>query len=131
LRGSKKSFSGPKNKVEFISERNNRLNLVVRTTENTLLVLNDTYFSGWKAYVQPVRNRFANGVKGEEKKILRASYNFRAIPLEAGEYEIQFIYDPISFKIGMLVSLLTSAGIVAYSVKRGRSKSNQKTRASN
>ena len=125
------SLVGFPSNVEIISESNNRLNLVVRTTENTLLVLNDTYFSGWKVYVQPVRNQFANGAKGEEKKILRANYNFRAIPLEAGEYEIQFIYDPISFKIGTLVSLLALAGIVAYSVKRRRSKSKQKTRASN
>jgi hypothetical protein len=117
------SLVGFPSNVEIISESNNRLNLVVRTTENTLLVLNDTYFSGWKAYVQPVRNRFANGVKGEEKKILRASYNFRAIPLEAGEYEIQFIYDPISFKIGTLASLLTLLAIVIYSIRTRRSQS--------
>jgi hypothetical protein len=117
------SLVGFPSNVEIISESNNRLNLVVRTTENTLLVLNDTYFSGWKAYVQPVRNRFANGVKGEEKKILRASYNFRAIPLEAGEYEIQFIYDPISFKIGTLASLLTLLGIIVYLIKSRHLKS--------
>ena len=123
LRGSKKSLSGPKNKVEFISERNNRLHLLVKTAENTLLVLSDTYSSGWRAYVQPFRNQFSNGAKGEEKKILRANYNFRAIPLEAGEYEIQFIYDPISFKIGTLVSLLTLLGIIVYLIKSRHLKS--------
>jgi len=131
LAGLKESFSGPKNKVEFISESNNRLNLLVNTTENILLVLSDTYFPGWKAYIQPVRKQLSKGVKGEEKRILRANYNFRAIPLKAGEYEIKFIYDPISFKIGTLVSLLTLVGIVLYSIKRGHSKSKQKTTASN
>ncbi len=131
LGGLKESFSGPKNKVKFISESNNRLNLLVNTTENTLLVLSDTYFPGWKATIQPVGKQLSKGVKGEEKRILRANYNFRAIPLKAGEYEIKFIYDPISFKIGTLVSLLTLIGIVLYSIKRGHSKSKQKTTASN
>jgi hypothetical protein len=118
-------------RVEIISERNNRLHLLVKTAENTLLVLSDTYSSGWRAYVQPIRNQFSNGAKKEERRILRANYNFRAIPLEAGEYEVNFIYDPISFKIGMLVSLLTLAGVVAYFIKRGLSGSRQKTRAPN
>ena len=128
--GLEKSLSSPENKVKFILESNNRLNLLVNTTENTLLVLSDTYFPGWRAYVQPVRNRLSNGGKGEEKKILRADYNFRAIPLEAGEYEVKFVYDPVSFKIGMLVSLLTLAGMVAYSIQRGYSQSRSETRTS-
>ena len=120
--------------VEFISESNNRVHLRVRTTENTLLVLSDTYYPGWKAFVYPVRyasynqgtlvdTNLSNRVDGKETKIYKADYNFRAIPLKAGEYEIQFIYDPISFKIGTLVSLLTLMGIVVYFVKRRRPKS--------
>ncbi len=53
-------------------------------------------------------------------KIYRADYNFRAIPLKAGEHEIKFIYSPISFKIGMLVSLLTLIGIAVYFIGRPR-----------
>jgi len=97
------SFNRPPNKVEFISESNNRLHLKVRATENLLLVLSDTYYPGWKAFVN-----------GKEVKIYRADYNFRAIPLEAGEHEIKFIYDPVSFKIGAGVSLLAGMGMVVY-----------------
>jgi uncharacterized membrane protein YfhO len=53
-------------------------------------------------------------VNGKEVKIYRANYNFRAIPLEAGKHEIKFIYDPISFKIGALTSLLAGIGMVVY-----------------
>jgi hypothetical protein len=154
-------------KVEFISETNNMVHLRVRTKENTLLVLSDTYYPGWKAFVYPVRydsynqvnpvrkdgaltppsisnehflstylpsmvglsngvnpvdTNLSNRVDGEEMKIYKANYNFRAIPLKAGEYEVKFIYDPISFKIGALVSLLTLIGIVVYFIKtRGSS----------
>jgi hypothetical protein len=100
----------PKN-VEFISESNNRLKLLVRTKEKGFFVLSDTYFPGWKVFIN-----------GKEGKIYRANYNFRVIPLHAGTYEIQFVYNPITFKVGVLISLLTLFGIVASFVKRKNSK---------
>jgi len=122
------------NKVEFVSESNNKLHILVRAEKNSLLFLSDTYHPGWKAFVHPVRydsynqvnlvdTNLSNRVNEKEVKILRANYNFRAIPLEAGEYEIRFIYDPISFKIGMLVSLLTLLGIIVYLIKSRHLKS--------
>ena len=93
--------------VEFILEKDNELHLRVRAKENVLLVLSDTYYPGWKAFLN-----------GKETKIYKANYNFRAIPLKAGEYEVKFIYNPISFKIGILVSLLTLIGVVVYFVRR-------------
>jgi hypothetical protein len=107
---------------------------MVRAEKNSLLFLSDTYHPGWKTFVHPVRydsynqvnlvdTNLSNRVNEREVKILRANYNFRAIPLEAGEYEIKFIYDPISFKIGFLVSLLTLVWIVAYLIKKGGLKS--------
>jgi len=122
---------GLPNKVELILERNNEQRLLVRAKENVLLVLSDTYYPGWKAFVSPVRydsyhqgnpvdKKLSIGVDGKERKILRANYNFRGISLEAGEYGVKFIYDPISFKIGSLLSLLTLAGIVVYFIGRPR-----------
>ena len=125
------SLSGLLNEVEFISESNNTVHLRVRAKENALLVLSDTYYPGWKAFVYPVRydsynqvnpvdTNLSNRVDGEEVKIYKANYNFRAIALKAGEYEVKFIYDPISFKIGALISLLTLVGIVVYFIGRPR-----------
>ena len=122
---------GVSNEVEFIVEKNNELHLRVRATENALLVLSDTYYPGWKAFVYPVRydsynqgtlvdTDLSNRVDGEEVKIYRADYNFRAIPLKPGEYEVKFIYNPFSFKIGMLVSLLTLVGVAVYFIGRPR-----------
>jgi hypothetical protein len=102
-----KGGEGREKGVEFISESNNRLKLLVRMKEKGLLVLSDTYFPGWKVFVN-----------GKKEKIYRANYTFRAIPLEAGEYDIQFIYDPITFKIGALISFLTLVGIIIYFVRK-------------
>ncbi len=90
-------------KVEFISESNNRLALQVGVAENSLLVLSDTYYPGWKAFVD-----------GKETKIYRADYAFRAIPLNAGTHQVEFVYDPISFKLGAGVTLLGILGCIVF-----------------
>jgi hypothetical protein len=87
------------NKVEFVSESNNRLRLRVQAAEKSLLVLSDTYFPGWKAFIN-----------GKETKIYRANYAFRAVPLKAGPQEVEFAYDPICFRLG---AGLTFWGIIA------------------
>jgi hypothetical protein len=89
---------GPQ-KVQMVSETNNRLDFQVSAEENSLLVLSDTYYPGWKALVD-----------GKETKIYRADYAFRAIPLNAGTHRVEFVYDPISFKLGAGVTVL---GILA------------------
>jgi hypothetical protein len=99
------SHSALPNKLGFISESNNRLRLLVQATESTLLVLNDTYFPGWKAFVD-----------GQETKIYRANYAFRAIPLHAGTHRVEFVYDPLSFKMGAAVSFLGILGCLAISL---------------
>ncbi|NWG04051.1 MAG: YfhO family protein [Syntrophaceae bacterium] len=91
----KEPLSGPQNKIEFISETNNRLILQVGTDEKVMLVLSDSYYPGWKAMVD-----------GKVQKIYQANYAFRAIPLNTGTHRIEFIYDPLSFKLGAGVSLL-------------------------
>ena len=87
--------------VEIISEKNNRLQLRVSSKENRLLVLSDTYYPGWKALVD-----------GSPQKIYRANYAFRAVPLVAGTHQVEFIYNPMSFKLGAGVTLLGILGSV-------------------
>jgi len=84
---------------EFISETNNRLVLHVKAKGNTLLVLSDTFYPGWKAFVD-----------GKEEKILRANYNFRAVPLSAGTHQVAFVYAPVSFRLGAIITFLTIIG---------------------
>ncbi len=90
-------------KAEIVSESNNRLYLQVMAAENGLLVLSDTYYPGWKALVN-----------GRETKIYRADYAFKAIPLNAGTHQVEFVYDPMSFKLGAGVTLLGILGCVVF-----------------
>jgi uncharacterized membrane protein YfhO len=84
-----------KNKIEFISETDNRLQLHVETKEDSLLVLSDTYYPGWKVFVD-----------GTSEKIYQANYTFRTVPLRAGTHQVEFVYDPMSFKLGAGVTFL-------------------------
>ncbi len=44
---------------------------------------------------------------GVEKEILAADYLFRAVFLETGTHSVKFIYDPMSYKIGLWITCLT------------------------
>ncbi|MCK4649150.1 YfhO family protein, partial [bacterium] len=74
------------------------------------------YYPGWKAYVD-----------GKEEKIYQANYILRAVYLGPGKHDIRFIYDPLSFKVGTYISLITALFLllviiyrVGQYVKRGK-----------
>jgi hypothetical protein len=101
LRRLREPFSEFPQHVEIISESNNRLDLQVKTSGDSFLILNDTYFPGWKAFMD-----------GKKTKIYRANYNFKAVPLSVGTHWVEFIYDPMSFKLGAGVTLLGILGCI-------------------
>lgn len=59
-----------------------------------IVVLSDTYYPGWRAYVD-----------GVESQIMRANHVFRAVVVPVGAREVVFVYEPASFRYGLLVSL--------------------------
>jgi hypothetical protein len=89
------------NGVRVVSQKHHRLNLEVETSEDALLVLNDTFFPGWKVRVD-----------GNAEKILRANYQFRAVAVPSGSHRVEFVYDPLSFKLGILGTLAGVIGCV-------------------
>jgi hypothetical protein len=79
----------------------NAVKIEVILDRDGYLILSDTYYPGWRAHVD-----------GEEKEILRANYAFRAVPLESGQHTVLFKYDPLSFKMGLAISLATWGAIM-------------------
>ena len=72
--------------------------VVILTKSDTpqILFLSDNYYPGWKAYVDD-----------KETKIYRANYTFRSVYLPEGKHTLTFKYDPPSFKIGFIISVLS------------------------
>lgn len=75
----------------------------VRVVQRTggYLVLSDTYYPGWTAYVD-----------GQPRPILRADALFRAVQVPAGEHLVTFRYEPRSVPLGLGISLATLAAML-------------------
>ncbi len=79
--------------VEWQEIRDTAIRLRVTSEENALLVLADTYYPGWKAFID-----------GTETPIVPANLSQRAIIVPAGTHTVLFRYQPDSIVIGGIVS---------------------------
>lgn len=98
--GLKKQPSKAEGKVEIVKYLPQQIKLTVQTEKPGLLFLSDNYYPGWQATID----------RGETK-IYRADYAFRAIAVPAGSHEVEFLYDPPSFRWGTYGSLLGVVGM--------------------
>jgi uncharacterized membrane protein YfhO len=88
-------------KADIVSYEPERV--VVETTGEAdgWLVLTDAGYPGWRATVD-----------GASVEITRADVLFRAVPIPAGQHRVEFAHAPISFRIGVGISLVTLVGCV-------------------
>jgi hypothetical protein len=84
--------------ARFVSYAPGEVVLEAQASAPAVLVLLDTYFPGWKAWVD-----------GKPVPILRADYAFRAVAVPAGKSVVRFKYQPISFTMGVLITLASAA----------------------
>ncbi|TEU11257.1 MAG: hypothetical protein E3J21_24100 [Anaerolineales bacterium] len=100
--------------VSILSYQPNEILLDVTVAAPGYLVLSEVYYPGWRAYVD-----------GHEEVIWRANYTFRAVHLEPGSHRVRFLFAPLSWKVGLAVSLATWLGLIAWgllSVRRSALK---------
>jgi len=82
---------------------NNRAGLNADFNGPGYMVFNDSYAPGWHAWVD-----------GKPKSIYRADGLFMAVPLsEGGRHQVDFRYEPTSFRFGAFISLL-SLGLMGF-----------------
>ena len=62
-----------------------------------LLVLSDTQYPGWRAWVD-----------GREVPIAEANHVFRAVPISPGDREVIFRFESMSFRVGAGISLVST-----------------------
>jgi len=90
----------------------NRIEIDFQTDKPGLLFLSDNEYPGWRALID-----------GQEAKIYRADYAFRAVPVPQGEHELVFLYEPTSFKWGLILSsfgfiILSMATLIIWRFKK-------------
>lgn len=72
----------------------NRVVLDVSSPQAQYVVLSDTYFPGWRA-----------SVNGEQMNVLKVFTALRGVKIPEGISEVEFTYQPLSFIIGLSVSI--------------------------
>lgn len=85
--------SGP-GSARIVEDSGERVAVEVAPEEPAFLVLADTWYPGWQA-----------SVDGEETRIWRANYFFRAVRVEPEDRTVVFRFRPRSFEVGRGVSL--------------------------
>src|SRR3990167_1263359 len=96
-----RSFLQASSEAQITKYEDQNVEIEAKMTEDSILVLADAFYPGWKAYVD-----------GKESEILAANINQRAVVLERGEHIVKFTFQPKSFKIGAAISLLTGIILV-------------------
>ncbi len=93
--------------AEIVSYSNREVVVDTAVSEYSWLILNDSYFPGWKAFVRPLSDPNA---EEKEVTVMRVNGNFRGVWLNEGEWQVRFRYSPTSFQLGALGSFM--AGII-------------------
>jgi hypothetical protein len=93
-----------RDKCRITSYDNDAIKLDVRMGAPGFLVMSEISYPGWRVFV--------NGV---QKEILTGNYLFRVVPLDAGRHEVHFMFSPLSFKVGAMISLISMIGVIALS----------------
>ncbi len=108
--------------LQSVSLTDNSLSQIIKYTPNEIvikavmehagfLVLSDTFHPDWKAYVN-----------GKPSQIFQTDYLIRSIFLPAGQYEVKFVFQPISFYLGALISIFALIRIVVLIVTHRNSR---------
>jgi hypothetical protein len=78
----------------------NQMGIQANLSSPGFLLITDNYGLGWK--VRSEEGSFSQGLRAEP-----ADGFLRAIPLEAGSYNLKLVYAPDSFRVGLWISLLS------------------------
>ncbi|MEW6103069.1 MAG: YfhO family protein [bacterium] len=112
----KSQKSKVKSAVKIIKYEPNRVLIEVDSEMSGFLVLADTYYPGWKAYVKKVKSQKSK-VKSEVR-IYKANYCFRAVCVPKGKSLMEFRYFPRTFIIGLIGSLVSSITIAGFLIPK-------------
>lgn len=106
--------SGARGQATIEKDRINSQVVKARLSQPGFLVMSENYYPSWKAYLD-----------GQEAKIYRADYLFRAVYLDEGEHEIEFVFDSAPYRVGKTSALLTCVVVLImfgfYLIRRVRS----------
>ncbi|MDP3507650.1 MAG: hypothetical protein Q8T09_06635 [Candidatus Melainabacteria bacterium] len=120
---SNNSFNIAQNLIQAEVNRpnSNQVEVTVDCPYQAYVVLTDTFYPGWKAYLNGSQNQV---------EIVRANYLFRAVLVPEGKSTISFKYQPQSLTNGLILFGLVCLAFLALFIKQHGSDNQLKTKAS-
>ena len=91
--------------IEIVSRAPNFWALNVTTPTDGLLVLSEIYYPGWQATVD-----------GLTTPIMSVDYALRGIQVRAGQNRVEVSYQPVTFILGALISVITLSILIALGI---------------
>jgi hypothetical protein len=87
--------------------RNNAMEIRVATSAPAALVVGETIWPGWHAWID-----------GQKVSLEPANYLFRGVEVPGGQSQVRMIYEPQTFRFGSFISLCGLAFVMAFGAHR-------------
>jgi membrane protein YfhO len=97
---------GPAGKARIVSYTPQKVVVDATATRPSELVLTDLHFPGWKVKLD-----------GKDADLHRVDYLLRGTSLPAGRHRVEFTYEPASFKIAWILSLVAALALAAVTLR--------------
>ena len=86
-------------RAQIRNSKRKRVEIEVEAAEPSLVVVAQTYYHNWRAYVD-----------GQPVPLLRANHAFQAVQIPAGRHHVHLVYQDRAFEIGAAVSSIVLPG---------------------
>jgi len=93
--------------AEVTTNGPNRIDIKTNSNGNSILVLSENYYPGWRVYVDD-----------QAASLIKVNFGLRGVDLPGGEHRVSFMYRPWSVMIGLLISLGTGLVLVLLAMKK-------------
>jgi uncharacterized membrane protein YfhO len=87
----------------------NQVRVHASSSGTALLLVTDTYYPGWRAFVD-----------GHEQPLVRGDLLFRVVPIGPGEHEVELRFEPTSVRLGLAISCVALASVLGVLLLAGR-----------
>lgn len=100
---NRQPVEGPAGRATIRLDTPDQVRVEVQPEVPGWLVLSDSFYPGWVARVD-----------GQVRSIVRANFAFRAVEVRPGDRQVDFLYKPLSFRGGCLLSVATAGGLMLW-----------------
>ena len=99
----------PTESVSVVSHQPHRVELSAALNRPGLVILADTFYPGWRLTID-----------GAPAPIFRTNRLMRGAAVKAGKHTLVYTFEPMSFRIGALISIAGAVAFLALVLFRGR-----------